>query len=70
MKRIILSTPSEASEFLGFTIDGYHSIQDFGIYRVSSGNRYENFLNPVTSDKTENVDGATGKYLIASVHDN
>ena len=49
-------------DFIGFTYNGKHSIDDFGIYRTSDGNRYNDNLVPQMTDKTADVPGGDGQY--------
>jgi hypothetical protein len=47
-------------DFMGFTYNGKHSYRDLGIYRVSSGDRYEETFTPTFQEKTASVDGMIG----------
>lgn len=49
-------------DFMGFTYNGKHSYRDLGIYRVSSGDRYEETFTPTFQEKTASVDGMIGQY--------
>lgn len=71
MKEIFGRPPTEQKEeikmaydydFIGFTYNGKHSIDDFGIYRTSDGNRYNDNLVPQMTDKTADVPGGDGQY--------
>lgn len=53
-------------DFIGFTYGGKHSIDDFGIYRTSDGNRYNDNLIPQLTDKTADVPGGDGQYYFNS----
>ena len=53
-------------DFIGFTYNGYHSIRDLGIYRVSDGSRYTEDLAPTMEDKTAEVPGADGMYYFGT----
>jgi hypothetical protein len=53
-------------DFIGFTYDGKHSIDDFGIYRTSDGNRYNDNLVPQMTDKTADVPGGDGQYYFST----
>lgn len=53
-------------DFIGFTYGGKHSIDDFGIYRTSDGNRYNDNLIPQLTDKTADVPGGDGQYYFSS----
>jgi hypothetical protein len=50
----------EGTAFIGFTYNGQHSIDDFGIYRTSDGSRYNYNLIPQLNDKTADVPGGHG----------
>ena len=47
-------------DFIGFTYNGKHCINDFGIYRTSDGSRYNDNLVPSMTDKTADVPGGDG----------
>ena len=49
-------------DFMGFTYNGKHSYRDFGIYRTSGGDRYEESLIPTLQEKTAQVPGMVGSY--------
>lgn len=49
-------------DFMGFTYNGKHSYRDFGIYRTSDGDRYEESLIPTLQEKTAQVPGMVGSY--------
>lgn len=51
------------TDFIGFTFCGYHSFYDLGFYRVSDGNRYNDYLVPNFQDKTAQVPGGDGTYF-------
>lgn len=53
-------------DFIGFTYGGKHSIDDFGIYRTSDGNRYNDNLIPPLTDKTADIPGNDGQYYFSS----
>lgn len=55
-------------DFIGFTFNGKHSIDDFGIYRTSDGNRYNTNLIPQLNDKTADVPGGDGQYFFYSTY--
>lgn len=55
-------------DFIGFTYGGKHSIDDFGIYRTSDGNRYNINLIPQLNDKTADVPGSDGQYYFGSYY--
>lgn len=50
-------------DFIGFTYNGKHSFDYFGIYRTSDGNRYNDNLIPPLNDKTADVPGGNGQYF-------
>ena len=55
-------------DFIGFTYNGYHSIDDLKIYRVSDGDRYNLNISPTAKDKTADVPGGDGMYYLGSYH--
>lgn len=57
-------------DFIGFTYNGKHSIRDLGIYRVSSGNRYEDNITAAMTDKTVDVPGGDGQYYFGTTFKN
>jgi hypothetical protein len=57
-------------DFIGFTYNGKHSIDDFGIYRTSDGSRYNHNLIPQLNDKTADVPGGHGQYYFNSTYKN
>ena len=57
-------------DFIGFTYNGKHSINDFKIYRTSNGSRYDDNLVPSMTDKTADVPGGDGQYFFYTTHKN
>ena len=57
-------------DFIGFTYNGKHSYNDFGIYRVIDGDRYTEDLVPQMNDKTADMTGANGQYFFGTTHKN
>lgn len=53
-------------DFIGFTYGDKHSIDDFGIYRTSDGDRYNDNLIPQLTDKTADIPGGDGQYYFSS----
>lgn len=53
-------------DFIGFTYNGYHSIDDLGIYRVSEGNMYETNLTPTIQEISTSADDVSS--LVAINH--
>lgn len=51
------------TDFIGFKFNDKHSA-DFGILRVSDGDRYEEILVPDLSDEAEEVPGGDGAYYV------
>ena len=54
-------------DFIGFTFDGFPN-QDFGIVRVSDGDRYTEQLQPEIKDITAEVPGMNGEYYFGSTY--
>lgn len=61
---------AEIMDFIGFTYNGKHSYDDFGIYRTSDGSRYNDNLVPSMTDKTVDVPGGDGQYYFYTTHKN
>ena len=55
-------------DFIGFTYNGYHSIDDLKIYRVSDGDRYNLNITPTSKDSTAEVPDGDGMYFFESWH--
>lgn len=55
-------------DFIGFTYGGKHSIDDFGIYRTSDGNRYNDNLIPPLTDKTADIPSGDGQYYFSTFY--
>ena len=55
--------------FVGFTYNGIHS-SDLKIYRVSSGNRYDESITATMTDKTVDVPGGDGQYYFGTTFKN
>lgn len=58
--------PHIDNDFIGFTYNGFHSINSLGIYRVSNSNRYEEPLIPTIKDITSSVPGQIGQYYLGT----
>lgn len=61
---------AETMDFIGFTYNGKHSFNDFGIYRTSEGSRYNDNLVPSMTDKTVDIPGGDGQYYFYTTHKN
>lgn len=57
-------------DFIGFTYNGQHSYRDLGIYRTSSGSRYNSNLTATMNDKTADVPGRDGQYYFGTTFKN
>ena len=71
MKESIVKVPRDNSadyDFIAFSFDGKHSVEDFGIYRVSDGNRNSLELAPTLKDITADVAGSDGTYYLGTKH--
>jgi predicted phage tail component-like protein len=55
-------------DFIGFTYNGKHCIDDFNIYRVSDGSRYNDNLVPQMTDQAVDVPGGDGQYFFHTKH--
>jgi hypothetical protein len=47
-------------DFIAFSFNGKHSYEDFGIYRISDGSRYNENLIPTLTDKIADAPGGNG----------
>ena len=72
MAESIVKPPLNASnidyDFLAFSFNGKHSYDDFGIYRVSDGDRYNTELTPQMNDKTADNVGGDGMFFFGTTH--
>lgn len=71
MADIIVKVPTNKVtdyDFIAFSFNGKHSYEDFGIYRVSNGDRYDSSLMPTMQDKTAEVPGGDGKYYFGTTY--
>ena len=57
-------------DFIGFTYNGKHCINDFNIYRTSNGSRYDDNIVPFFTDKTADVPGGDGQFYFYAHHKN
>ena len=55
--------------FIGFEYNGIHS-SDLKIYRVSSGNRYDENITAAMTDKVVDVPGGDGRYFFGTTFKN
>lgn len=65
----IVKIPTNSSmdyDFIAFSFNGMHSYEDFGIYRVSDGDRYNMEINPQSADRTAEVFGSDGMIYFGS----
>lgn len=54
-------------DYAGFTFAGIHTSQ-FGLYSVSSGDRYSRYLSPAIKNQTAENNGGAGTYFFGSQH--
>lgn len=54
-------------DYAGFTFNGKHTSQ-FGLYSVSSGDRYSRYLSPTIKNQTADNIGGNGMYFFGSQH--
>lgn len=55
-------------DFIAFSFNGLHSVEDFGIYRTSDGDRYNSELSPRITDRTMEIAGADGSLFFGTNH--
>jgi predicted phage tail component-like protein len=71
MAECIVKAPKDATmdyDYIAFSFNGLHSYEDFGIYRISDGDRYNDELAPTTQDLTAEVPGGDGMYFFGTHH--
>ena len=69
MKESIVKVPRDKTadyDFIAFSFNGKHSYEDFGIYRVADGERYNLELNPQMNDRTAEIPGLDGMVFCGS----
>jgi hypothetical protein len=67
----IVKVPKDSSmdyDYIAFSFKGKHSFEDFGIYRTSDGDRYNEELMPTAQDVTAEVPGGDGMYYFDTKH--
>lgn len=72
MADIIVKVPTNKTidyDFIAFSFNGKHSYEDFGIYRVIDGDRYNVNLTPTLKDKTAENLGGDGLYYFGTSYD-
>ena len=56
-------------DYIAFSFNDLHSLEDFGIYRTSDSNEgYSDGLFPTLTDKTANIPGMDGEYFFGTQH--
>ena len=68
---LIVYTPKDPNfdyDYVAFSFNGKNSYDDFGIYRVSEGSKYNLSLIPELSDKTAEAIGSDGEYYFQTWH--
>jgi hypothetical protein len=55
-------------DFIGFSFNGYHCVEDLHIYRTSDGSRYQENLTPQISEQTGQHSGVDGAYFLGAQH--
>ena len=66
-----IKTPNNTQmdyDFIAFCFNGKNSVDDFKIYRVSEGDRYNVELTPTTNDITAEAPSVDGMYFFKAVH--
>lgn len=67
----IVKVPDDTTmdyDYIAFSFNGYHSYEDFGIIRTSSGDRYDMKLAPVMKDNTLETPGSDGIHYLGTDH--
>lgn len=71
MAESIVRVPKDSSmdyDYIAFSFKGKHSFEDFGIYRTSDGDRYNEELMPTAQDVTAEVPNGDGMYYFDTKH--
>lgn len=55
-------------DFIGFSFNGYHCIEDLNIIRVNGGSMYSENLTPQIQEKSGQHPGVEGAYLLGVQH--
>ena len=55
-------------DFIGFSFNGYHCIEDLNIIRVNGGSMYSESLTPQIQEKSGQHTGVEGAYLLDIQH--
>jgi predicted phage tail component-like protein len=55
-------------DFIAFSFDGLHSYEDFGLYRTSDGDRYNENLAPQMTERTADNPARDGQYYFGTQH--
>ena len=66
-----ITVPSTAAgdfDFLAFSFNGKHSYDDFKLYRVGDGDRYNTELAPQMNDITAEIPSADGMFFFGTTH--
>lgn len=71
--RVIIPTKQDSEgiidyDYIAFSFRDKHSLEDFGIYRTSDGNRYNEELLPSSQDTTAEVPNGDGAYYFNTRH--
>ena len=53
-------------DFIGFSFNGKHCLEDFEMYRTSDGSRYNDDLVPTMNDKIIDVPGGDGQFFFGT----
>lgn len=61
---------AEDFDFIGFTFNGKHSYDDFGIYRTSNNDMYQLNVGLAPTDQTADHVGVNGLYFLGSTYKN
>ena len=56
-------------DYIAFSFDGLHSVEDFGVYRISDNNEgYSSAISSTMTDKTAEIAGMDGQYFFGTQH--
>ena len=63
MAECIIKVPNSCEDFLGFSFNGVHCIDDLHIMRTSEGSRYTENLTPQITERVSTHAGMDGAYF-------
>ena len=68
MADCVIKASKSCEDFVGFTFNGMHCIDDLKIYRTSDGSRFQENLTPQISEQIGQHNGMDGAYFLGAQH--